>query len=404
MLSPSTIEVVKNTVEVVREHGTAITGEFYRSMFEAHPELTNLFNMSNQIKGEQKQALASAVYAYAANYDNAALLNPILNRIAHKHASLGIQPAQYTIVGKYLLAAVKTVLGDAVTDEVAVAWDEVYWQLACDLISREAQLYALAGCRADDGYWQSLVLEKKVKECDGVYSLYLSPAGTSRDASTALAVLPEFKPGQYLSVALEHQGQRQIRQYSLSQLSVNGSWRITVKQERAGSGSDIDGWLSNKLVALEEGALLQVGQPFGDFIDEQQDKDLVLISGGIGITPMVALWQQRAAKRSAARTMFIHGARSADNIALLDDVMDAAPALSNGQLIVFAESGSRAGLDIIEGVLDLSEIELPKKANYMLCGPVEFMRVQRRFLLGCGVDAENIKYELFGPDMFAGLK
>ena len=93
---------------VLREHGHTITRQFYQNMFAAHPELHNLFNLGNQASGVQQQSLAAAVFAYAANIDNAAALAPVLERIVHKHAAVGIVPAHYPIVGRHLLAAINT--------------------------------------------------------------------------------------------------------------------------------------------------------------------------------------------------------------------------------------------------------------------------------------------------------
>ena len=128
LLSPESEAVVKATAAVVAEHAVEITSRFYPSMFEAHPELLNLFNRGNQANGEQRQALASAVVAYATQLvdPNAPSFAPVMRRIAHKHVSLGIRPEQYTIVGHHLMKAGAEVLGDAVTPVVARAWDEVY--------------------------------------------------------------------------------------------------------------------------------------------------------------------------------------------------------------------------------------------------------------------------------------
>ena len=129
LLSGPAQAVVSATAAVVAEHAEQITARFYPRMFDEHPELLRVFNLGNQATGEQSRALAASVVAYAVH-----LIDPtapsfahVLRRIAYKHVSLGIRPEQYTIVGRHLLAAVGEVLGDAVTAEVASAWDEVYW-------------------------------------------------------------------------------------------------------------------------------------------------------------------------------------------------------------------------------------------------------------------------------------
>lgn len=132
LLSARSQEVVRATASVVAQNAEKITACFYPRMFAAHPELLQLFNQGNQgnqATGEQSRALAGSVVAYAVQLidPDAPPFHHVMQRIAHKHISLGIRPEQYTIVGHHLLAAVAEVLGDAVTPEIAAAWDEVYW-------------------------------------------------------------------------------------------------------------------------------------------------------------------------------------------------------------------------------------------------------------------------------------
>ena len=133
MLSTRSAEVVKATLPAVGAAIGDITPIFYRRMFAAHPELErDLFNRGNQAQGDQQSALAGAIAAYATLLVAEDGRDPldVLARIAHKHASLGITEDQYPIVHKHLFAAIVEVLGDAVTPEVAAAWDEVYWHMA----------------------------------------------------------------------------------------------------------------------------------------------------------------------------------------------------------------------------------------------------------------------------------
>jgi hemoglobin-like flavoprotein len=98
-----------------------ITSLFYKNLLDGNPELRNIFNEANQVGGAQPRALASAVLAYATYLDDLGKLSDAVERIAHKHTSLNVQPEQYPIVGKFLLEAVATVLGDACTSEIAEA-------------------------------------------------------------------------------------------------------------------------------------------------------------------------------------------------------------------------------------------------------------------------------------------
>ena len=151
LLSPTSRSVVQATAAVVAEHAEQITARFYARMFEEHPELLRVFNQGNQATGEQSRALAASVVAYAVQLidPDAPSFDRVMHRIAYKHISLGIRPEQYTIVGHHLLAAVGEVLGDAVTPEIAAAWDEVYWLFATQLVAQEARLYQQAGVDPD---------------------------------------------------------------------------------------------------------------------------------------------------------------------------------------------------------------------------------------------------------------
>src|SRR6478609_8573463 len=147
LLSERSAAVVAATAGVVAAHAEQITARFYPRMFAEHPELLRVFNQGNQATGEQSRALAASVVAYAVHLidPTAPSFDHVLRRIAYKHCSLGIRPEQYTIVGRHLMAAVGEVLGEAVTTDVAAAWEEVYWLFAAQLIAAEARIYAETG-------------------------------------------------------------------------------------------------------------------------------------------------------------------------------------------------------------------------------------------------------------------
>jgi nitric oxide dioxygenase len=111
MLSAASRPYIEASVPVLREHGLAITKVFYSNLFASHPQLHNIFNAGNQANGTQQQSLASAVFAYAANIDNAGALAPVISRIVNKHVSLGVTAAHYPIVGEHLLGADGVLLG-----------------------------------------------------------------------------------------------------------------------------------------------------------------------------------------------------------------------------------------------------------------------------------------------------
>lgn len=218
-------------------------------------------------------------------------MGPAVSKISQKHASLYIQPDQYDIVGTYLLRAMSTVLGAALTPAILDAWTAAYKQLADLMIGVEGDMLKEA-----DGWtsWRDFVITDKVKEADEITSFYLKP----KDGKP----LPAYLPGQYISVQLEVPDLHylQPRQYSLSSAPREDWYRISVKKE---SGVQIGhpdapahpGYVSNVLHDRKQvGDVVEVSFPRGDFfLDTKRTLDfpIVLISAGVGVTPMVAIWR-----------------------------------------------------------------------------------------------------------------
>ena len=122
MLSDRARPVVEATLPVVAENIGEIAQRFYRHLFDAHPQLLDgVFNRGNQAEGTQQVALAGSVAAFASTLVKSPeqLPEQLLNRIAHKHASLGIRPEQYQVVHEHLFRAIADVLGAAVTPAAA---------------------------------------------------------------------------------------------------------------------------------------------------------------------------------------------------------------------------------------------------------------------------------------------
>lgn len=142
MLDQKTIEIIKSTVPVLKEHGVAITTTFYKNLFESHPEVKPMFNMGRQSSGEQPKALAMTVLAAAQNIDNLSAIIPVVNNIAKKHCDVNVKEEHYPIVGSTLLEAIKEVLGDAATDEIIDAWGKAYGVIAQVFIDTEKEIYA----------------------------------------------------------------------------------------------------------------------------------------------------------------------------------------------------------------------------------------------------------------------
>ncbi|MGI4845972.1 MAG: NO-inducible flavohemoprotein [Janthinobacterium lividum] len=394
MISSASRPYIDASVPVLREHGLAITTTFYSSMFAAHPELKNLFNMGNQASGVQQQSLASAVFAYAANIGNAAALGPVVSRIVHKHAAVGIRADHYPIVGHHLLGAIKTVLGDAATEPLLKAWEEAYTSLARLLIDAEAKMYEDAGVQP--GETRAMRVTEVERESDNVLSIRFVPLDGG--------ALPPFRAGQYLSVAVDFSdGRRQLRQYSLSDAPGKDSLRISVKREDGGAhpAGEVSTWLHDN---VNVGDVLHVIHPFGDFLpDTESNEPVVLLSAGVGITPMIAALNRIATVNPERRVIFAHAARNAAHHAHQRDIAAAKARMPYLHVVTFYEEEAAPGA--LTGKMDLARLpSWPRgETEVYMCGPLPFMQAQWNALLAAGAPASRLHREVFGPDLLDNL-
>ncbi|MEV6396196.1 globin domain-containing protein [Streptomyces sp. NPDC051907] len=396
MLSEQSVPVVRATLPAVGGALGEITERFYGNLFAAHPELLrDLFNRGNQASGAQKQALAGAIAGFATMLVERPGARPdvLLSRIAHKHASLGITSDQYKIVHRHLFDAIADVLGDAVTPEVAGAWDEVYWLMANALIALEARLYEQAGA-AEGEVWRTMRVIRRHEETPDVVSLTLMPADGEPSGP--------FLPGQYVSVQAElPDGARQIRQYSLSQGPDSTEWRISVKRVAGTTGPDgeVSSWLHRRLRA---GDTLRVSAPFGGLTLPEGGGPLLLASAGIGTTPMLSMLHALAASESTRRVIVAHADRSPADHAHRDELDRLVQALPNAECHLWYETPGSTAPHARTGRTDLGVLDLPEDLTVYLCGPLPYLRAIRSDLLHHGVQAAAIHYEVFGPDLWLG--
>ncbi|MEW1887275.1 globin domain-containing protein [Streptomyces sp. NPDC085659] len=394
MLSESSTATVRATLPAVGAAIGDIADLFYRKLFAAHPELLrDLFNRGNQASGAQRQALAGSIAAFATQLVEQPDTRPdvMLSRIAHKHASLGVTPAQYEVVHTHLFAAIAEVLGDAVTPEVAAAWDEVYWLMANALIAIEERLYAEQGVVAGD-VWRAWQVVSRTEETDDVARFRIRPA----DGSPA----PAFRPGQYVSVQVElPDGARQIRQYSLSSAPGSALRSITVKRVH---GNDApDGEVSRHLHArVRAGDRLRVSAPYGDLVLKSDEAPLLLASAGIGCTPILSMLEHLAESEHRAPVTVVHGDRSPADHALRTDHTALTAKLHDAAAHFWYENPEDGHPADRTGLVDLSGLAVAPGTHAYLCGPLPFMRAVRTQLLAKGVPASDIHYEVFGPDLW----
>jgi nitric oxide dioxygenase len=390
MLTDSQRDIIKATVPVLETDGEALTQHFYKLMLDGYPQVRPLFNQTHQASGAQQRALANAVLMYARNIDHPEVLGALLSRIESKHVALQIQPEHYPIVGTCLLRAIREVLGpDVATDAVIEAWGVAYQQLADILMGAERKAYdALASA---PGGWRgerAFRVVRKVTESAEIASFYLEPV----DGKPVL----DFAPGQYIGLRLTVNGSEIRRNYSLSAAPNGRSYRISVKREPSGVASN---FLHDE---VHEGSILALFPPAGDFTLRDSDTPLVLISGGVGITPTLAM-AEAALNRSERGIIFIHYARNALVHAFADVLKAWKAHFPRFQSYVVYEETEAQGARIPDGVgrptLDQLRRWLPADGNFdaYFLGPKPFMAFIKRSLHELGVPEDRSRYEFFGP-------
>lgn len=386
MLTPQQIAIVKATVPVLQEHGERITKHFYQTMFRDYPETKAYFNQAHQAAGTQPRALAGAVLAYAAHIDRLEALSGALPVIIQKHVSLDIRPEHYPIVGTCLLRAIREVLGEAATDDIIDAWAAAYGQLADILIAAEESVYAATAARP--GGWRgprAFRVVRKERESEVITSFYFEPV----DGGQLLA----FQPGQYITVLLDIDGQPLRRNYSLSDAPDKPYYRISVKREPGGVASN---YLHDH---VDVGSVVELLPPAGEFVLNDAERPLVLLTGGVGITPALAMLNSIA--HSGRPVEFIHAALHGGTHAFRDHVDRLAAQHPNVRPFYIYDQARADDAPHARGFIsaELLRQRLPADLDVDLyfLGPKPFMRSAYAIANELGIPADRVKYEFFGP-------
>jgi nitric oxide dioxygenase len=386
MLTAHTIATVKATVPVLQVHGETLTRHFYEIMFRDHPEVRPFFNPAHQASGTQARALAASVVAYAQHIDRLEALAGAVPTIVHKHAALGVLPEHYPIVGKCLLQAIREVLGEAATDDIINAWAEAYGVLAQILIGAEEAVYQANA--AKPGGWRgtrAFQVDRRERESELITSFYLVPVDGG--------AVPDYAAGQYLTLLATIDGQATRRNYSLSDAPGKAWLRISVKREPGGVFSN---WLHDQ---AQVGQVLDVMAPCGEFVLNDSQAPLVFATGGVGITPALAMLESVVG--SGRPITFIHAARNSAVQAFgarLDELAQQHPHL---QVRYVYDQPLPADQPHATGLLSAELLAqwLPATPDFELyfLGPKPFMQTVYGHARGLGVTPQRLRYEFFGP-------
>ena len=255
--------------------------------------------------------------------------------------------------------------------------------------------------------WRNFVIDRKVKESKEITSFYLKPEDRGE--------IPNFLPGQFLTIKLDIPGQNKpvIRTYSLSDYTASGEYyRLSIKRESAPKDLDVmAGVVSNFMHdRIQAGSVIAAKPPSGKFVlNVQKSSPAVLISNGVGITPMMSMAKACTSQNSNRPIWFIHGARDGKFHAFRDEVL--AIARQNPNLHVHFRYSRPNPEDVVQhsiGYVDaalikevvapqLEEMHNSADAEYFLCGSPSFLQSLKAGLKEWGVPEDRVFSESFGP-------
>ncbi len=388
MASPKTLEIVKATVPVLEEHGTAITTVFYKNMFNQHPELLDIFNETNQKLGRQQTALAMTVLAAAKHLDKLAVLLPQVTQISHKHRALQILPEHYPIVGHHLIGAIKEVLGEAANDDIIDAWTEAYDEIADVFIQLEKTMY-------EQEMWEGFApftITEKVEAATDIAAFTVVPVNDDIDLSKL-----SLSAGQYITVKAdpEDSDHLALRHYSLYSATSDKGIQFAVRRDNR---NEHYGLVSNHLHDhLDVGDTILLSAPAGDFelnqdLIQQNDIPLVLVSAGVGVTPILSMLEAQVTANPKRPIVWVYACQNKEHHAFDSKVNELLAAADNVEKHIFYfESGQ---------ILDEAWLaNLPKPADIYVCGSMMFMESIIDGLMALDHGVDSVHYEPFGPKM-----
>ena len=254
--------------------------------------------------------------------------------------------------------------------------------------------------------WRDFVVERKIEESQEITSFYLKPQDGGE--------LPDFKPGQFLTIKLDipQQPRPVIRTYSLSDYNRSGGYyRLSIKRENAPKDLDVPPGVASTFMhdVVREGSIIPAKPPNGKFfIDVASSVPGVLISNGVGITPMIAMAKACAKLNPNRHLWFLHGARNGDYHAFRDSILALGQEYPNLHIHYkysrprpedegHYHSQGYVDKELIEAqvIPEIQQIYGASDAEYFLCGSPSFMDSLRNGLAELGVSEDKVFFESF---------
>ncbi|CZQ58455.1 TPA: nitric oxide dioxygenase [Staphylococcus aureus] len=375
MLTEQEKDIIKQTVPLLKEKGTEITSIFYPKMFKAHPELLNMFNQTNQKRGMQSSALAQAVMAAAVNIDNLSVIKPVIMPVAYKHCALQVYAEHYPIVGENLLKAIQDVTGLEEHDPVIQAWAKAYGVIADVFIQIEKEIY-------DQMMWigfKPFKITNIKQESEDIKSFTVE---------TEEYDFSEFTPGQYITVDVSSDKlpYRAKRHYSI----VSGEKNHLTFGVKRDVTTEHEGEVSTILHdEIKEGDIINLAAPVGGFVLENTTEPQLFLGSGIGVTPLVAMYEAASAK--GLDTQMVQVAENEQHLPFKDNFNSIASHHDNAKLYTHLKDK--------QGYIGAEELQvfLANKPEIYICGGTKFLQSMIEALKSLNYDMDRVHYETFIP-------
>lgn len=375
MLTEQEKDIIKQTVPLLKEKGTEITSIFYPKMFKAHPELLNMFNQTNQKRGMQSSALAQAVMAAAVNIDNLSVIKPVIMPVAYKHCALQVYAEHYPIVGENLLKAIQDVSGLEEHDPVIQAWAKAYGVIADVFIQIEKEIY-------DQMMWigfKPFKITNIKQESEDIKSFTVE---------TEEYDFSEFIPGQYITVDVSSDKlpYRAKRHYSI----VSGDKNHLTFGVKRDVTTEHEGEVSTILHdEIKEGDMINLAAPVGGFVLENTTEPQLFLGSGIGVTPLVAMYEAASAK--GLDTQMVQVAENEQHLPFKDNFNSIANHYDNAKLYTHLKGE--------QGYIGAEELKafLANKPEIYICGGTKFLQSMIEALKSLNYDMDRVHYETFIP-------
>ncbi|MBO1216765.1 nitric oxide dioxygenase [Staphylococcus nepalensis] len=375
MLTQEEVQIIRETVPLLKDKGQTITSTFYKRLFEQHPELKNVFNQTNQKRGLQSSALAMAVLAAAENIEDLSPIVPAIMPVVYKHCALQVKAEHYPIVGENLIWAIQQETGLNEDDPIIQTWIKAYGAIADAFINLEKDVYSKM---AWDGF-KPFTVTNITEETDMIKSFTV----TSDEID-----LSQFIPGQYITVDIssEKLPYRAKRHYSI----VDGDKDFLTFGVRRDVTEEHEGEVSTVLHdEVNVGDTLLLSAPVGGFGLANKANKQLFLGSGVGVTPLVSMYQE--AVDADLTATFLQSTSNAQNVAFEEKLEDITAKSSIAQF-----DKHFRGQD---GFIDAEQLKqyLDDETEVYVCGGNSFLKAMITELQKLEVPMDNIHFETFIP-------